>query len=183
MFQGNIIEKCKNNDRKAQVQLYNNYCNGMFHVAYRFLKSVEDAEDAMQEAFVKAFKKLHQYNSEVPFGAWLKRIVINHCLDQLKYDKNKIESIEDQLYEPVEVENEEFSEAWLLEVKESIMEAIERLSEKYRIVVLLFLVEGYDHKEISEILGITETASRTKLLRGKRKLQEYLKVYSNGVTK
>ncbi|GLB50818.1 RNA polymerase sigma factor [Neptunitalea lumnitzerae] len=181
MFQGNIIEKCKKNDRKAQLQLYNSYCEGMFHVAYRFLKSVEDAEDAMQESFIKAFKKLHQYHGDVTFGAWLKKIVINHCIDQLKYEKKQLVSLEDQLLEPIQHEEEVISESLVIEIKEHILEAIDKLSDKYRLVVLLYLVEGYDHKEISEILDITETASRTKLLRGKRKLQEYLKVYSNGI--
>ena len=155
MFQGNLIEKCKNNDRKAQLQLYNKYCDGMFHIAYRFMKSVEDAEDVMQEAFIKAFKKLHQYQGEVTFGAWLKRIVINQCIDRLKYEKEQLLSLDDHPMEVVQTEYEHRSEEENLELKEQIMEAIASLSEKYRIVVLLYLVEGYDHSEISEILGIT----------------------------
>lgn len=181
MFQGNLIEKCKNNDRKAQLQLYNKYCDGMFHIAYRFMKSVEDAEDVMQEAFIKAFKKLHQYQGEVTFGAWLKRIVINQCLDRLKYEKQQLLSLDDHHMEVVHTEDDYRSEEENLELKGQIMEAIACLSDKYRIVVLLYLVEGYDHKEISEILGITETASRTKLLRGKRKLQGHLKAYEHGI--
>ncbi|SFU61604.1 RNA polymerase sigma-70 factor, ECF subfamily [Pustulibacterium marinum] len=181
MFQGNLIEKCKKNDRKAQLQLYNKYCDGMFHIAYRFMKSVEDAEDVMQEAFVKAFRKLHQYQGEVTFGAWLKRIVINQCIDRLKYEKQQLLSLDDHPMEVVQTESDYPSEEENLELKEQIMEAIASLSEKYRIVVLLYLVEGYDHAEISEILGITETASRTKLLRGKRKLQGYLKAYEHGI--
>lgn len=181
MFQGNLIEKCKNNDRKAQLQLYNKYCDGMFYVAYRFMKSVEDAEDAMQEAFIKAFKKLHQYNGEVTFGSWLKKIVINQCLDQLKYDKKMVFAQDESVVDLVE---EDDSIGYLDSedvLKEEIMTAIESLPEKYRIVVLLFMVEGFDHQEIAEVLQITETASRTKLLRGKRKLQVLLKHYSNGI--
>lgn len=182
MFQGSIIEKCKNNDRKAQLQLYNKYCDGMFHVAYRFMKSVEDAEDVMQEAFVKAFKKLHQYNGEVAFGAWLKRIVINQCIDQLKYEKQELLSLEDRPYEAAAEENDVHGIAEEEVLKTHVIAAIVTLPEKYRMVVMLYLIEGYDHQEISEILGISETASRTKLLRGKKKLQMYLKEFSNSIT-
>ena len=82
-----IIEKCRGNDRRAQLELYNRYSEGMFIVALRFLKDPFEAEDAMQEAFIKTFQKLHQYNGEVTFGAWLKRIVINKCIDKLKSKK------------------------------------------------------------------------------------------------
>lgn len=72
-----VIEACKSNDRKAQVTLYRNYCDGMYAVASRFLKNAMEAEDAVQDAFIKVFSKLHQYKGDVTFGAWLKRIVIN----------------------------------------------------------------------------------------------------------
>ena len=80
MFQIDIIEKCKQHNRKAQLQLYNQYCDGMYVVANRFVKNSMEAEDIVQEAFIKAFIKLHQYKGEVTFGAWLKRIVINKSI-------------------------------------------------------------------------------------------------------
>ena len=76
-FTADIIEQCKNNNRKAQLELYQRYCEGMYAIAMRFLKHSAEAEDAVQEAFIKAFSKLHQYQGEVAFGAWLKRIVVN----------------------------------------------------------------------------------------------------------
>ena len=90
-----IIEKCKQNNRKAQLQLYNQYCDGMFIVAKRFVKDTFEAEDIVQEAFIKAFAKLHQYKAEVTFGAWLKRIVINKCIDLLKSKKQQMLELED----------------------------------------------------------------------------------------
>jgi RNA polymerase sigma-70 factor (ECF subfamily) len=87
MFQIDIIEKCKQNNRLAQMQLYRQYCDGMYAVAMRFVKDALEAEDIVQESFIKAFSKLHQYKGEVTFGAWLKRIVINKCLDLLKSKK------------------------------------------------------------------------------------------------
>jgi len=90
MFQVDIIEKCKQNNRKAQMQLYNQYCHGMYVVAMRFLKDANDAEDIVQEAFIKAFAKLNQYKAEVTFGAWLKRIVINKSINFLKSKKQQL---------------------------------------------------------------------------------------------
>jgi RNA polymerase sigma factor (sigma-70 family) len=92
-----LIADCHANDRKAQLKLYNRYCEGMFIVARRFLKDPFEAEDAMQEAFIKAFTKLHQYNGEVTFGAWLKRIVINKCIDKLKARKLELVALNEHI--------------------------------------------------------------------------------------
>jgi len=84
MFHIDVVEKCKANNRKAQMQLYKQYCEGMFCVAMRYVQNADDAEDVIQEAFIKAFQKLHQFKGEVTFGAWLKRIVINKSIDFFK---------------------------------------------------------------------------------------------------
>lgn len=178
MSQIELIEKCKKNDRKSQLRLYRQYCEGMFIVANRFLKHTEDAEDAMQEAFINAFQKIDQYTAEVSFGAWLKRIVINKSLDKLRAKQNYYITIDEAQLEVVADENnwETSDETTLEEVKTEI----KNLPDKYRVVVILFLLEGYDHQEISEILSISTTASRTQLLRGKKKLQQALKKKSHG---
>ncbi|WNH12120.1 RNA polymerase sigma factor [Thalassobellus suaedae] len=179
MFQVDIIEKCKQNNRKAQVQLYNQYCDGMYVVAKRFLKNTHDAEDVVQEAFIKAFTKLHQYKAEVTFGAWLKRIVVNKSIDFLKSKKQLIE-LEEVHLKVIDIESDD---KWLVDDAITINEAksaIDKLPEKYQYVVMLYLIEGYDHQEISEILNISEVASRTQLSRGKTKLQELLKLKKNG---
>ena len=95
VFQTEIIEKCKQNNRLAQMQLYDQYCNGMYIVANRFVKDTAEAEDIVQDAFIKAFTKLHQYKAEVTFGAWLKRIVINKSIDFLKSKKQQLVALED----------------------------------------------------------------------------------------
>ncbi|MEM6685155.1 MAG: sigma-70 family RNA polymerase sigma factor [Bacteroidota bacterium] len=178
MSQIELIEKCKHNDRKAQLHLYRQYCEGMFLVANRFLKHTQDAEDAMQEAFINAFQKIDQYNAEVSFGAWLKKIVINKSLDKLRAKQKYYLDIDEAKLEVVADETnwETSDETTLEEVKSEI----EKLPEKYRVVVILFLLEGYDHQEISEILNISSTASRTQLLRGKKKLQQALKKRNHG---
>lgn len=180
MFQVDIIEQCKQNNRKAQLQLYNQYCDGMYIVAKRFLKDAADAEDAVQEAFIKAFQKLHQYEAEVTFGAWLKRIVVNTCIDVLKSKKYQLVELNEVHLKVVDTSK---NDKWLVEdtvTLKDVKAAINKLPDKYRYVVMLYLVEGYDHQEISEILGISQVASRTQLSRGKSKLQTLLTPQKNG---
>jgi len=172
MFQIDIVEECKANNRKAQLKLYKQYCDGMFCVAMRFLKNDDDAEDVMQEAFIKAFQKIEQYKGDVTFGAWLKRIVINKSIDFLKAKKQKMIAL-DEGFMHVE-DNEDWSVDEGISVEE-IKLAIESLPEKYRYVVMMFLMEGFDHAEISQVLQISESACRTRLLRGKGFLKELLK--------
>ncbi|NAS29798.1 sigma-70 family RNA polymerase sigma factor [Flavobacteriaceae bacterium R38] len=172
MFQIELIEKCKKNERKAQMELYRQYCDGMFCVAMRFLKNAEDAEDVIQDAFVKAFQKLDQYRAEVTFGAWLKRIVVNKCIDFLKKKRENYLSLDETYMHVAEDDDWEIEDGITMD---EIRYAIECLPEKYKYVVMLYLIEGYDHNEISEIMKISETASRTQLMRAKNKLKESLK--------
>lgn len=171
-----IIDQCKKNCAKSQMQLYNLYCKAMTVVANRFVKDRFLAEDVMQEAFIKAFKNIHNYKNEVSFGAWLKKIVINQSIDELKKNKLEIISINDEI---TTIENDE---NWLISsdiTTTQIVTAISNLQEKYRLVLTLYLLEGYDHQEISEILKITPNTSRTHLLRGKKIVKKQLKTTSN----
>ena len=175
-----IIEKCKQNNRKAQLQLYNQYCDGMFVVANRFVKDTLEAEDIVQEAFIKAFAKLHQYKAEVTFGAWLKRIVINKSIDLLKSRKQEMLELDEA---HLKVVDSSYEDEWLVDdaiTLDEVKDAISKLSDKYKYVVMMFLIEGYDHQEIAEVLNITEVASRTQLSRGKAKLKELLTLEQNG---
>ncbi|UZH56734.1 RNA polymerase sigma factor [Salinimicrobium tongyeongense] len=173
MIQHQLIEACKQNDRRAQLKLYNKYCDGMYYVALRFINDPFEAEDAMQEAFIKAFQKLAQFTGDVSFGAWLKRIVINKCLDKLKARKLEMVAINEQVLGTVEEE-----ENWNVDDHVGIDEvkaSMQQLPEKYRYPLMLYLLEGYDHQEIAEILDISQVASRTLVHRGKKKLQDELK--------
>ncbi len=174
-----IIEQCKNNDRKAQMQLYNSYCDGMYIVAQRFVKDSMEAEDIVQESFISAFMKLHQFSGEVTFGAWLKRIVINKCIDSLKSRKQQLTELDEVHLKVVENDDDE----WLVEdaiTLDEVKEIINQLPDKYKYVLMLYLMEGYDHQEISQILKITEVASRTQLSRGRKMLKERLIQARNG---
>lgn len=169
--QVHLIEKCKNNDSRAQMQLYDLYCKAMFNTAFNFIKDDAIAQDVMQEAFIKAFKKIESYTGEASFGSWLKRIVINQSLDWLK--KKKLETVElkDEVAylandDPLEVDSDISMAA--------IYRCIESLPQKCKNVVKLYLLEGYDHQEVAQILEISEVASRSQLSRGKSKLKELL---------
>lgn len=173
-----LIEKCRKNDRKAQMELYDKYSRGMYFVAYRFFKDSFLAEEAMQESFIKAFTKLDQFTGDVTFGAWLKRIVINKSIDMIKARKLDTIALNEQVMTSVEE-----SENWEVDNSITVAEvkkAIDNLPEKYKYPVHLFLLEGYDHNEISEILNITPVSSRTLVHRGKKRLQDQLKHLSYG---
>ena len=175
-----IVEQCKRNSRKAQLQLYNKYCDGMYIVAMRFVKDTMEAEDIVQEAFIKAFTKLEQFKGDVTFGAWLKRIVINKCIDTIKSKKQQVTEL-DEVH--LKVVDTAYEDEWLVDdaiTLDEVKQAINELPDKYRYVVMLYLIEGYDHQEIAQILNITEVASRTQLSRGKSKLKELLIIEQNG---
>ncbi|WP_405569263.1 RNA polymerase sigma factor [Winogradskyella sp. Asnod2-B02-A] len=170
-----LIKLCKKGNEVAQMQVYNKYSQAMFTIACRYL-SEEDAKDVMQEGFLKAFKNLESYKPEATFGAWLKRIIINQCLDVLKKNKLEFEAVEVSELQITNEDNWQFDNAIS---KQEILFAIEQLNEKHKIVVKLYLIEGYDHQEISEILEIPIKTSRTHLRRGKLKLQDLLKTKYN----
>ncbi len=177
MFQIDLVAKCKANDRKAQLALYNQYCEGMFYVAVRFVKNADDAEDVLQEAFIKAFEKIDQFKGEVTFGAWLKRIVVNRCLDFLKSKKENLVALDESYMQVAEDGDWTVDEGITIE---EVVRAMQHIPEKYVAVVRLYLMEGYDHEEISGILDISESACRTRLLRGKGYLKEILKDKRDG---
>ncbi|NVK51597.1 MAG: RNA polymerase sigma factor [Flavobacteriaceae bacterium] len=168
-----LIEACKQNDAKAQMKLYDVYCKAMCIVAHRYVKDSYVAEDIMQDSFIKAFQNINSFKGEVSFGAWIKRIVINNSLDWLKKQKLELVSINEEVYQKTE-EDHDWSIAHQIRA-ESIVNTINSLKEKYRLVLSLYLLEGYDHQEIAQVLGITEVTSRTNLMRGKKQLQELLK--------
>jgi RNA polymerase sigma-70 factor (ECF subfamily) len=154
------------------MALYKQYCDGMFVVAQRYIKDIAVAEDVLQEAFIKAFSKLEQFKGDVTFGAWLKRIVVNSCLDAIKAKKMELYTINEEVMSLVDDDDWNVSDETTVS---EIHRTIEQLRDPYKVVVQLFLLEGYDHQEISEILGISESASRTNLHRGKQLLKEQLK--------
>ncbi len=147
----------------------------MFNVSYRILNQQEEAEDVLQEAFVKMFHQIGSYRAEASFGAWFKRIVINQSLNRLKQrnrERVQIENLTKEKYDQGE-ENDEISvpKATIAEIQN----AMELLPEGYRLVFVLYLFEEYSHQEIAEELGISVSTSKSQLNRAKKKLKELLK--------
>lgn len=163
-----LIAKCKNGDRRAQFEIYKLYYKTMFNSCLRIVNNISEAEDLMQESFLKAFNKIETYKGEVAFGAWLKRIVVNSALDYVKKRKLQLtelnEAVTSDFYYD---ETNELSDDVSIE---TIKEKINDLPDGYRIILSLYLFEGYDHEEIASILDITNSTSRSQYLRAKQRL-------------
>jgi RNA polymerase sigma-70 factor (ECF subfamily) len=167
-----LIEDCRRGSRKAQTQLYRLYYKAMFNTSLRIVNRREVAEDIMQESFMKAFMKIRQFRGDVSFGAWLKKIVINGSVDYLRQYHpafEKITDFENKLAgdETPEIDND-------ITISD-IRKEIEKLADGYRIVLSLYLLEGYDHDEIAGILNISPSTSRSQLARAKKVLAQNLK--------
>ena len=170
-----LIESCKTGNRSAQFKIYKLYYKAMYNTSFRIVNDTAEAEDIMQESFLDAFRRLDSYMGEGSFGSWLKKIVINRSLDAIRKKRESV-SIEEGALDFPEVIEENLEEELHYQVAE-VKEAITKLPEEYRVILSLFLLEGYDHEEISEILNISNNNSRTRYVRAKQKLQKILKEY------
>jgi len=168
-----IIERSKRGHREAQYQLYQQYSRAMFNVCLRMMNSREEAEDMLQEAFSEAFHRLGSFRYESAFGAWLKRIVVKRCINELKRKKARLEFFEDM--SPFEEKPEERPELGPGLTVELVRKAMDQLPKGSRMIFSLYLLEGYDHQEISEILSISESNSKSQYMRAKQKIKEILK--------
>ena len=168
-----LIDACKKGERKAQFELYRLYSSAMYNTTLRIVRDPDDAEDVMQEAFLKAFSRISTYRGEVSFGAWLKRIVVNKSLDFLRLRRERVSL--DEVNEVEEIPEDNPGVLEFAYSADEIRKAIYALPEGYRIVLSLILLEGYDHEEVSEILRISNATSRTQYHRAKKKLAELLK--------
>jgi RNA polymerase sigma-70 factor (ECF subfamily) len=166
-----LILRCRAGDQEAHFRLYKLYSKAMYNVGYRITGNEEDAEDVLQEAFISAFRNLESYRGDASFGSWVKRIVVNKAINLLK--KRKLEVMQDN--EEFDIPIEEPEEEYLPDLSVSkVKRCIELLPDGYRSVLSLYLLEGYDHQEIGEIMGITESTSKSQLNRAKNKLKELL---------
>lgn len=158
------------NDRRAQFELYKLYSKGMYNICLRMVNNESDAEDIIQHSFMDVFSKLHMFKFESSIGAWIKRIVINNTINFLKKRKLQISELNDQIQ--ISVQDDQVDEVHL-EI-DSIKNALGKLPDGYRVVFNLYAFEGYDHKEIGEIIGVTEATSKSQYSRAKKKIKEIL---------
>lgn len=157
-------------DRKAQFDLYRRYSQAMYNICLRMVNDDLDAEDLLQQSFVDAFSKLESFRYESSIGAWIKRIVVNNCINFLKKRRLNLMSLDDSYHH---VADDPHYDDQNINV-EAINSAIRQLPDGYRVVFSLYLMEGYDHQEIGEILGISEATSKSQFSRAKKKLRDLL---------
>ena len=166
-----LIEHCKKGDKTAQFAIYKQYYKSMYNTALRIVNNSFEAEDVMQESFLAAFTKLDTFSGTVAFGAWLKRIVINKSLTALK-NNNRLVTVplEKVVVNKVEEEKLDYS---LLKASEILIK-VSQLKNNYKVAITLNLIEGYDCKEIAQIMDISYENSRTTVSRAKNKLRQLL---------
>jgi RNA polymerase sigma-70 factor (ECF subfamily) len=172
--QQDVIARCIAGDESAFKSLYDLYCNVMYNTAYRILNNQPDAEDLVQEAFLDAFRNISGFENRSAFSTWLKRILIYKCINHIKKKKLIVSELKDNYSESIALEEDSGEEEIQWEVTR-IMKGIELLPNHYRLVVNLYLIEGYDHEEIALITDMPEATVRTQYIRGKKKLLDIIK--------
>jgi RNA polymerase sigma factor (sigma-70 family) len=168
-----LVVECKRGSKKACFELYRLYSKAMLNVAFRVVGNVDEAEDVLQESFLDAFNRIKDFRQETTFGLWLKQIVVHRSINLLRKRRLELVELEDGQLDNIpdeEIESDEEVQYKVAQVKDAMKE----LPEGYRLVISLYLLEGYDHEEIGQILNISENTSRTQFLRAKRKLNEIL---------
>ena len=166
-----ILEGCLRNDSVAQRELYNTYSPKMLAVCFRYAHSREDAEDMLQEAFIKVFTQLRTFENRGSFEGWIRRIVVHTCINTLKKNKKFNESVD--LIHAASISIREETVPSVVQVKQ-IVDCIRSLPIGYRTVLNLFAIEGYSHREIAQLLDIEESTSRSQFTRAKGMLEELL---------
>lgn len=167
-----VVQRCISGDHRAQYELYKLYSKAMFNVSMRITNDYAEAEDVLQEAFVSAFKNLHSYKAEASFGSWLKKIVINAAINAVRKRRSELVPMDERAVADVADEVNEDESEWQVE---QVRRAIQKLPDGYRVVLSLYLLEGYDHAEIGEVLGISESTSKSQYSRARKKLLEIMK--------
>ncbi|MEY4638079.1 MAG: RNA polymerase sigma factor [Bacteroidota bacterium] len=166
-----ILEGCLRNDSVAQRELYNTYSPKMLAVCFRYAHSREDAEDMLQEAFIKVFTQLRTFENRGSFEGWIRRIVVHTCINTLKKNKKFNESVD--LIHAASISIREETVPAVVQVKQ-IVDCIRSLPIGYRTVLNLYAIEGYSHREIAQLLDIEESTSRSQFTRAKGMLEELL---------
>ncbi|MEO0066787.1 MAG: hypothetical protein RI983_2113 [Bacteroidota bacterium] len=171
MTEQSILAGCLNNDPSAQRELYNRYSPKMLSVCYRFANSREDAEDMLQEGFIKVFTQMHTFQNKGAFEGWIRRIIVHTCINFLKKNKKFSNSIDLEQADYLEVREETMPS--VMQARQ-IIECIRLLPLGYRTVLNLYAMEGYSHKEIADMLDIEESTSRSQYTRAKSMLEAIL---------
>jgi RNA polymerase sigma factor (sigma-70 family) len=166
-----ILQGCLHNHPVAQRELYNRFSPKMLAVCYRFAHNREDAEDMLQESFIKVFSQIHTFQNKGAFEGWIRRIIVHTCINHLKKNKRFNESVDIMNANGIQVREESIPS--IVQAKQ-IVECIRLLPIGYRTVLNLYAIEGYSHKEIADMLDIEESTSRSQYTRAKQMLEDIL---------
>jgi RNA polymerase sigma factor (sigma-70 family) len=166
-----MIQGCLDNIAAAQEALYNRFSPRMLGVCYRFARNREDAEDMMQEGFIKVFSQIHQFRNQGALEGWIRRIIVHTCINVLKKNKKFTDSVD--LFHANSIYLNENNIPSILQAKQ-VVECIRLLPVGYKTVLNLYAIEGYSHKEIASILDIEESTSRSQYTRAKSMLEDVL---------
>ena len=166
-----LLKGCLNSDAVAQRELYNKYSPKMLAVCYRFAHNREDAEDMLQEGFIKVFLQMHSFENRGSFEGWIRRIIVHTCINILKKNKKFNESVDIIHANSIHVKEDMIPS--IMQAKQ-VVECIRMLPIGYRTVLNLYAIEGYSHREIANILGIEESTSRSQYTRAKAMLENIL---------
>ena len=169
-----IVKDCLRGERKAQRELYNLYSRAMYNTCLRMLGTVENAEDVLQNAFIDVYTNLENFRFESSVGTWIKRIVVNNCINFMNKKRPNFTELTDNIpdmYSDVNYSNDQHESKWSVE---HIKNAVQSLPEGYRVVFSLYAFEGYDHEEIADILKISESTSKSQYSRAKSKIRNLL---------
>lgn len=166
-----IIAGCLHNEPSAQRELYNRFSPKMLSVCYRFAQSREDAEDMLQEGFIKVFTQIHTFQNKGAFEGWIRRIVVHTCINFLKKYRKFNDCVDIENADLVYLKEETIPS--IMQAKQ-VIESIRLLPIGYRTVLNLYAIEGYSHREISTMLDIEESTSRSQYTRAKSMLENIL---------
>jgi RNA polymerase sigma factor (sigma-70 family) len=171
MTEETILQGCLRNDASAQQELYYRYSPKMLTVCYRYARSREDAEDMLQEGFIKVFTQIRQFQGRGALEGWIRRIMVHTCINHLKKNRKFLDSVDIIYASTVYVREDNVPS--LLQAKQ-VVECIRLLPMGYRTVLNLYAIEGYSHKEIATMLDIEESTSRSQYTRAKAMLENIL---------
>lgn len=173
-----LLALCKTGNQLAQLEVYNRYQHAMYNASLRIVKNTAEAEDVMQESFITAFEKLDSFKNEAPFGAWLKRIVINNSISKYRKAQRFVE-INDDTFPDSEDDSHYHSfddDDYISMQAKQVLDCMDNLNESYQHILNLHFIEGYDYEELCDILQISYTNCRTLISRAKESLRKKLKV-------
>lgn len=172
-----LIDGCIGGDRASQQKVYETYYGKMMGVCMRYARDRDEAQDLLQDGFIKVFTKIKKYNKEGSFEGWIRRIIVNNAIDSFRKNKNTYLVTDSELVlekQQNEVEEEPDEDAYHNIKAEDVMRALQKLSPAYKTVFSLYVVENYSHKEIAEILGISVGTSKSNLAKAKQNLKRIL---------